>query len=110
MAKQPKSIDVNDMSLEELKSLQNDLTKAIASFEERRRKEALVAVESKAREMGFSLSDLAGGKKKSGKAAVAPKYQHPENPTLTWSGRGRQPKWFKEGIESGKSVDDFLIK
>lgn len=110
MAKQAKTIELNDMSLDELKALQKDVAKAVASFEERQRKEALAAVEATAREMGFNLSDLTGSPKKSAKPAIPPKYQHPENPTVTWSGRGRQPKWIKEGLDAGKSLDDFLIQ
>jgi hypothetical protein len=57
MAKDMQSIDLSDMSLDELKKLQKDVTKAIDTFKERQRLEALAAVEAKAREMGFSLSD-----------------------------------------------------
>jgi DNA-binding protein H-NS len=104
-------VDLQDMSLDELKRLQKDVAKAIEDFEERRRREALVAVEEKAREMGFTLAELTGasGTKKSGKTKSPPKYQHPENPALTWTGRGRKPDWIKEGLEAGKSLDDFLI-
>ena len=109
MAKQAKDINLNDLSLEELKILQKDVAKAVDSFEERRRKDALVSLESKARELGFSLSELVGGKKKSEKSAAPAKYQNPADPTLTWTGRGRQPGWIKEGLQSGKSLEHFLI-
>jgi len=104
-------VDLQDMSLDELKRLQKDVAKAIENFEERRRREALAAVEAKASEMGFTLAELTGasGGKKSGKTKSPPKYQHPENPSLTWTGRGRKPDWIKEGLEAGKSLDDFLI-
>jgi DNA-binding protein H-NS len=97
------------MSLEELKSLQKDVTKAIDTFKERQRLEAIAALEAKANEMGFSLSELAGATRKGASLGV-PKYVHPENPSLTWTGRGRQPNWIKEGLASGKTLDDFLIK
>lgn len=101
-------IDLDKLSREDLVQLRKDVDKAITSFDERRRQEALAAVEAKAKEMGFSLSELTQGAKKT-KAALPPRYQHPENPTKTWSGRGRQPTWIKEGLEQGKSLDDFLI-
>ena len=37
------------------------------------------------------------------------KYKHPGNPAKTWSGRGRQPAWVKEHLESGKDLDELLI-
>jgi DNA-binding protein H-NS len=40
---------------------------------------------------------------------VSPKYQNPKNPTETWSGRGRQPRWLSPQLRSGKKLDDFRI-
>jgi len=97
--------DLNEMSLEELKKLRKDVEKAIASFEERRRKDALVALEAKAGELGFSLSELTGA----GKKVSAPKYHNPADPSQTWTGRGRQPTWFKEALAAGKSEKDLRI-
>ena len=37
------------------------------------------------------------------------KFCNPDNPSQTWTGRGRQPGWIKAGLQAGKSVDDFLI-
>jgi DNA-binding protein H-NS len=36
---------------------------------------------------------------------VFPKYQNPKNPTETWSGRGRQPRWLSPQLRSGNSSD-----
>lgn len=40
---------------------------------------------------------------------VLPKYQNPEQPFETWSGRGRQPHWVGTQLRSGKKVDDLLM-
>jgi DNA-binding protein H-NS len=40
---------------------------------------------------------------------VLPKYQNPERPSETWSGRGRQPHWVAAQLRSGKKVDDLLV-
>lgn len=104
------SINLDALSLIELKKLQKDVTKAIDGFKERQRREALNAVEAKAKEMGFNLSELVDGPLKKTKIASSPKYQHPENPLLTWTGRGRQPDWLKRAEASGKSRDEFLIR
>jgi DNA-binding protein H-NS len=103
-------IDLNAMSLTELKSLARNITKAIASFETRKKDEARSALEAKAREFGFSLAELSGGPAKgSRKAPAAPKYRNPENAGETWSGRGRKPQWFAAAIAKGKSPEDLLI-
>ncbi|MFN6979832.1 MAG: transcriptional regulator, partial [Gemmobacter sp.] len=53
-------IDLNSMSLRELRDLQARVTRAIASFEERKKKEVLAEVEELVREKGFSLAEITG--------------------------------------------------
>lgn len=103
-------IDLNNMSLDELKKLQKDVGKAIDGYEDKQRKAALAAVEAAARENGYSLAELTGMAPKKSKTVSPPKYRHPENPEMTWTGRGRQPDWMKDALENGQSKDDFLIK
>ena len=44
------------------------------------------------------------------KPAREPKYQHPDKPELTWADyKGPRPKWVKEWLAEGKSLDDLLI-
>jgi DNA-binding protein H-NS len=103
-------MDLHAMSLEELKKHQKDVQKAIESFETRQLTEARAKLEEYAREMGVKLEDVMGipGKGKS-KSQGLPKYRHPENPSLTWTGKGRKPDWFNQAIEAGMSADDLKI-
>ncbi|CAM3136321.1 DNA-binding protein H-NS [Paracoccus aminovorans] len=101
--------DLKTLPLAELKQLQKNVEKAIASFEARRKAEARAAAEAAANQHGFSLSDLAEAASAQKPAASAPKYRHPENPEITWSGRGRKPKWIAEALEAGKSLADFAV-
>jgi DNA-binding protein H-NS len=41
---------------------------------------------------------------------VLPKYRNPSNPAETWAGRGKQPRWLRTQIRSGKKLDDFRIE
>lgn len=101
-------IDFDKLSLKELRDLRAKLERAINSYEDRKRREALAAVESAAREHGFNLAELTGSKPKRA-GTVAPKYVNPDDPTLTWTGRGRKPRWVLEAQENGKSLEDLLI-
>ncbi|EEW24254.1 H-NS histone family protein [Rhodobacter ferrooxidans] len=101
--------NINALSLKDLKQLQKDVAKAISGFEDRKKAEARVALEARARELGFSLSDLAGVEVKATRNPAAAKYQHPENPSVTWSGRGRRPLWFVEAIEAGRKAEDLVV-
>ena len=42
-------------------------------------------------------------------SAIPARYRHPADSTLTWTGRGLKPKWVKEWIGSGKSLEDLKI-
>ena len=57
-----------------------------------------------------SLAELTGGTFKRARTPSPAKYRHSENPSLTWSGRGRQLSWIKEATEAGTSLDTFLIE
>ncbi len=41
---------------------------------------------------------------------VLPKYRNPKNPKETWAGRGKQPRWVRVQLRSGKKLDDFRIE
>lgn len=57
-----------------------------------------------ARKRGPAKASKAKGRK------VPPKYRHPDDKTLTWTGRGRTPLWMVEFEKQGKARDEFLIK
>jgi DNA-binding protein H-NS len=100
-------MDLNTLTLKELKKLRKDVEKTIADFENRKKREALSELEKKAAEMGYSLSDLTGAAKV--KKPAAPKYRNPSDPDQTWTGRGRTPLWMKAHEAAGGSRDDALI-
>ena len=101
--------NLDSMSLAELKQTHKEITKAISTFDDRHKAEARAQVEALAKEFGFSLAELIGKNKKSSRTYIAPKYQHPENLSLTWSGRGRKPQWFHEALASGKTPEDLAV-
>jgi DNA-binding protein H-NS len=102
--------DLDKMSLEELRTLRADVEAALKSYERRKRTEAIAAARAKAQEHGYRLEDLIDEAPTKGKRSKsAPRYQHPENPEVTWTGRGRRPDWIREGIESGKTLEEFKI-
>ena len=103
------SFDLNSMSLKELKDLQAQVSKAIAGYEDRKRKIALAELEEKAREMGFSLAELTGTAAPRKRAPAVAKYANPADQSETWSGRGRKPRWFADALNAGKKPEDMAI-
>jgi DNA-binding protein H-NS len=41
---------------------------------------------------------------------VEAKFRNPEQPSETWSGRGKRPRWLDAQLRSGKRIDDFRIE
>jgi DNA-binding protein H-NS len=41
---------------------------------------------------------------------VYPKYQNPNEPSETWSGRGKQPRWLTQALTTGRAIEEFLIR
>ena len=102
-------IDLDTLSLKELKSLQAKITKTIENYDDRQKRTALTALEEKARELGFSLAELTGATSQRKRSAAMAKYANPANADDTWSGRGRKPRWFAEALESGASAESMAI-
>ena len=102
-------INYNELTLEQLKEINKKSAAAIADFESRRKKEAIQKATEIAKAAGFSsLEDMLAAQPAKRRQAE-PRYRHPENAELTWSGRGRKPSWIVEALEAGKSLDDFAI-
>jgi DNA-binding protein H-NS len=69
-----------------------------------------------AQSVGVPLKDLISSAaaaarrgKSGGTGSVAVRYRHPDNASQQWTGRGRQPKWVKEWVEGGKSLDKLRV-
>ncbi|MEM8579172.1 MAG: H-NS histone family protein [Pseudomonadota bacterium] len=97
------AIDLDKMSKKELEQLIVDAKAAMGRAADRERLEAREAAEKVAAEYGFSLSELASGKtaRKKASATGSAKYANPENPMQTWTGKGRQPTWYKDAVAAG---------
>lgn len=101
-------IDLDKLNLDDLRVLAKDIEKAIRRREADNLKKAREVVEATAREYGYSLDEILGTKTPRRAASSSDaKFRHPENPALTWSGRGRQPRWYKDAIAAGKDPEDL---
>lgn len=102
-------IDLDAMTLKELKDLHGRVAKAISTFEDRKRREALTALEEQARTLGFSLGELVGVTPVRKRRPARAKYRNPANDSETWTGRGRKPRWVEAALKAGRKLDDLLI-
>ena len=102
-------IDVNSMSRNDLLKLKSDIEKALANLEVKHKADAKKALEEAAKKFGFTVDELVGKAKGAPRSKGAPKFKNPADPKQTWSGRGRQPAWIKDGLAKGKKLEDFAI-
>lgn len=109
--------DLNAMALSDLKKLRANVDKAISLAEVKRKKEARAAVQKIAKEYGVSVVDLLDDEhekpKRTKKAATKkshgkPKYRNPSDPSQTWTGKGRRPRWYIDAVDAGKTEADLL--
>lgn len=103
------AINVDKLSLKELLDLENRVKKAIASAQAREKDEFLADIKAMAAKRGLSISEVLGGGKAGKGSKVAIKYRNRDNPSETWTGRGRQPKWLSAALKKGAKIQDFLL-
>jgi DNA-binding protein H-NS len=104
-------------TLQELLAQKAELERKIQETQRNERQAAIDKVRALMAEFGLSVEDLgsksaaSGGRKKTtggdGTRKAAVKYRDAAG--NTWSGRGLQPRWLKEALAGGKSLQDFAV-
>lgn len=106
-------MDLSKLSIAELKDLQARIPEAIAKKKTEEKQNVLEETKAFLAAKGYSLDDLMGkakGARKGGsRGPVAVKYRHPQNSSLTWTGRGRKPGWVAEWLNSGKKMEALAV-
>lgn len=104
--------DLKSLSRKELEKLARDVEKALDKIRRQDLKKVRQEMEKLAAAHGVSVEDVMATPAKTRaapKAKAAPKYANPEDQKQTWSGRGRQPDWFKSAIAAGKTPESMAI-
>ena len=100
--------DFKSMSTDELWALHEEIASRLAA--------ALLAEK---RVLENRLKQLKGGGEAEREIAstgrrpyptVVPKFRNPDQPSETWAGRGKTPRWLTAKLKSGKRIDDFRIR
>ena len=99
-------IDLSKLSIEELQALARDIETEIVTRRAAEKERVLNQMRELAASIGMTPEELLRGGRGAA-AAVVVRYRHPDNPDLTWSGRGKRPTWVNEALASGKTLDDL---
>lgn len=105
-------MDISSLSLVELKSLLEQIPAEIKRREKEEKLKLRKEIEVLVQARGFALEDLIG--KSSANEAkvrmpVAVKYRHPQDASLSWTGRGRQPRWIVDYIANGGKLEQIAV-
>ena len=104
---EPKQLE--SMSIDQLWNLHEELVAELS------RKIAVekATLAQRLRQLGLSASNGRYGRSDRPRRPypkVLPKFRNPKNPAETWAGRGKQPRWLRAQLRSGRKLDDFRIK
>ena len=106
-----KEVDLDKLDIGELKTLAKAIDKALKRRATDNLKRAREAAEAAVRSFGYSLEQVVGSKasaRNAGPSVV--KYTNPDDPTQSWSGRGRQPRWFKDVLAAGGTIESLTVR
>lgn len=103
-------MDLAKLSIAELRKLRDQLTLELGRREQQQLASARQQVLAIAQQAGIPLSELVASlNRPNDRRKVAVRYRHPADASLQWTGRGRQPAWFRDWLASGKPIDQLLV-
>lgn len=101
------AIDLSRLSEKDLNKLSSDIGKELKRRQDDEKKRVLKEMKDLAASIGSTVEELVGGSAPK-KRRIPPKYRNPKDSSQTWTGRGKQPRWIREQLASGKKLTDLL--
>ncbi len=104
----PRKIDLSSLSVDELMELYETIRSLLTGKiqDEKRKLEEQLAELNRNADEDFKTDEP---KSKRNYPAVLPKFRNPSDPSQTWAGRGKQPRWLVSELKAGKKAEDFRI-
>lgn len=107
------ALDLDVLSLDELVRFERMVETAIVRREKALHQKARQAIEEVAKtwaeEIGVRAGDLILAACPGEVTTGVAKYANPADPTQTWTGRGRRPKWVNDLLAAGGDLEATLI-
>lgn len=104
-------MDLSSLSVAQLRDLQQQIPAELKRREAQEKINILNEVRAFAKARGYALEELVvkGAKVKAEGGKVKVKYRHPDNASLEWTGRGRQPKWVAAWVAQGGKIEALAV-
>jgi len=103
------AVDLSKLSIPELEELAKEIGNEIVTRREAEKQRVLDQIRELAASIGMTPEELLRRQTKGRAPQVEAKYRHPDDPSLTWSGRGKRPAWLNEALAAGKKLEDMAI-
>ena len=107
------AIDLKSLSPKELKALIANAESHMQDARASQIQEVRKKIDALLSNSGLTLVDVypARGGKGGKRGTVAPKYRNPDDPSQTWTGRGKRPLWFVAALKRrGVTAESLLIE
>ncbi len=101
--------NLNNLSVTELQTMIDSAESVLKEKQASQRKEVFAQIRALAASVGVTVEIHETDKHSRKVVKVAPKYRHPDNAEITWTGRGVMPLWIRVLTESGRDKSEFLI-
>ncbi len=102
--------DLSNLSVSELQAVIDNAAAALKIKQDSERKDVYAKIKELAASVGATVDIYVADKKETRKMAkVDPKFRHPTDASLTWTGRGLTPKWMRALLDEGRDKSEFLI-
>jgi DNA-binding protein H-NS len=101
-----KNSELENMQLDDLWSLHEQIGAILERKIEEEKRKLQRRLDELDRKFGDSTVDLP---QRRPYPKVKPKFRNPNDPSETWSGRGKQPRWIVELLAAGKNIDEFKM-
>jgi DNA-binding protein H-NS len=104
------AVNVERMTLKQIEDLEAKIAKAKSAARESSKAELKAKIDKLLEGSDFTIAELYGFKTKRGRGGKSSaKYANPDDPSQTYSGRGRRPFWLLAKLKKGASLEDFAV-
>lgn len=107
-----KKFDLDAMSVDEMWRLHEKIGQLLSvrlTSEKRELEKRLAKLRRENETHSSSAESAAAPRERRKYPRVYPKYQNPNEPSETWSGRGKQPRWLAAALKTGHKIEEFMI-
>jgi DNA-binding protein H-NS len=109
-----KKLNLDAMSVDDMRQLHKEISRVLSvrlTMEKRELEKRLAQLRREMRQSDPADAQSWKGEPRERRKypRVFPKYRNPKEPSETWSGRGKQPRWLAAALKTGHTIEEFVI-